>query len=477
MTSEDNSLLFGVIPSFLRKPEQVPCWYEAGETHTYTLLRKPVNLEELFKHQYRMAIWRENGTLTYLMPSEADDAPKTDGKMMALAFEEQRFTIFIAGKTHNAIAQTAAFFLELEEPTGSGSSLLMLRSCKDEEGFDFRAAQFQCLTRMFEVAPLRAVEFQFLVLSAAQSVVLASRPHPTRLELYDCIFDDGGTAFVDALQKRESSFGSLTLPWGTSLSDDNLRRLFQVDTLERLSICFLAPELALLPFSMKANSLNHSIDVSSLSGADLQSLNIVPSKLSVTMRCEGGTFPTELIISFFRRLADFSHFFELKFDFIFLHSNNMEIPDCVAQEFSRAILANCNLKVLDMCTTRNEWNSHVGTILKCLQDHKELRTLKNIFDSAFGPDFIYLRQLLSRNRNITVADEEGNTYSDDDLIDELYSLNRFYRGSANLRVQPPFERPLLVATAMVETASNDFQRSALLFADHGDALCELFQFA
>lgn len=54
------------------------------------------------------------------------------------------------------------------------------------------------------------------------------------------------------------------------------------------------------------------------------------------------------------------------------------------------------------------------------------------------------------NRNITMTNENDDIYSDDAVIDQLYSLNRFYRGSVDLVVKPLAERSLLVATALLE---------------------------
>ena len=41
---------------------------EASPTPTYKLLRTSVNLEELNEYGYRLAIWRENGNLAYVIP-------------------------------------------------------------------------------------------------------------------------------------------------------------------------------------------------------------------------------------------------------------------------------------------------------------------------------------------------------------------------------------------------------------------------
>ena len=56
-------------------------------------------------------------------------------------------------------------------------------------------------------------------------------------------------------------------------------------------------------------------------------------------------------------------------------------------------------------------------------------------------------------------------------------LNRLYRGSAGLIGKPLAERSSLVVTALMESASDDLQRSALFLSDHTDALYDLVQFA
>ena len=71
-SKDDSFLLLGLVPSYLRKPEQVARWRVRGESPTYMLLRKHKSLEELNQNEYyhQIAIWRENGTLTYLRISE-----------------------------------------------------------------------------------------------------------------------------------------------------------------------------------------------------------------------------------------------------------------------------------------------------------------------------------------------------------------------------------------------------------------------
>ena len=141
-------------------------------------------------------------------------------------------------------------------------------------------------------------------------------------------------------------------------------------------------------------------------------------------------------------------------------------------------------------------------IFKAMEEHPGLRTLvvkdcpqsyfsdehdsedndseDNVFEdeeylrlSRFN--YSLLEQLLSRNRNITVYDNAGNYFSNGPFIDSLYLLNHFYCGSATLVKESTSWRPLLVATALMENASEDFQYISLLLSNHVDVLCEFIQ--
>lgn len=385
--------------------------------------------------------------------------------------------IEIVGKNDEAIAETAAFFMGLKQ-SAEGNPLLHI--CGSGNRFDFRSAGSQCLSHMLDVAPSREVEFNNIILSAEQCTVLATRSYPTQFCFWGCTFEDGGTAFVDALESRESSFGELFFGEGAQFSDDNLKRLIQVHSIDHLFFPRLDnKELALLALSAQAVSLSYDIDSTFLSEADIQSLNIVTKKLHLRIHYESETFPTESALSFLRLLAEIGQFTELGVIFLFDGGGaGAPVPDCIAQQLITSVLANSLLDVLDLHFNDSGWGTHLGTLFEGLKDHKGLRTIKaNVGKDAFGPEFSYLRQLLSHNRYITVTTVFGQIYSDGQSIDELYSLNRFYRGSVDLAVEPPPERPSLVATALVKTASTDFQRSALLLSNHVDALCDIVSLA
>ena len=385
----------------------------------------------------------------------------------------------VTGSSDSAIAETAAFFLGLEGTARERSSFHLSVG----GSFDFCAAGSRCLAQMLEFAPSRGMYFRDILFSATQSTVLATRLQPTRLTLSSCRFEDGGTAFVDALEIRKSPLESLSIRENRLFNDDNLKRLLNTDVLEELWLPRLSDELAFLPFFAKVDSLEYDISAAALLKEDFQSVNILAKKLSITVYEETESVPAQSFVCLWRRMAAFGHFDDLKVNLRgFEFERRISVPDCVVQEVIRATLANSNLKVLNLFadTSDLDLDRHLKKLFHCSREHKSITNFEVYVhenEKAFGPDYLYLRQLLSHNRIITVTDEDGNILARRPFVYELYSFNRFYRGSAGLAVEPSSERPLLVATALVTSASYDFRRSALLLSNHIDALCELVEFA
>ena len=78
-------------------------------------------------------------------------------------------------------------------------------------------------------------------------------------------FKDEGTAFVNALASRKSSFGSLYIVFahkGAPISRTNLKRLLQLDvSFEKfhMDLLMLDKEFVFLPFSVKTKALSCEI--------------------------------------------------------------------------------------------------------------------------------------------------------------------------------------------------------------------------
>ena len=141
-------------------------------------------------------------------------------------------------------------------------------------------------------------------------------------------------------------------------------------------------------------------------------MNIVARKIYLTICNPYEPLPTDLMLSFWRRVANRGHFEELAVVFDGLDG---VVPACVVPEEIRAVLANNNLKVLrlDTCMGVTMWGPHIETLFNGSKDHKELCTLQ--IDAAvedFGPGFRYLRKLLLHHKNVTVLDSFGDIVTD-----------------------------------------------------------------
>ncbi|GAX27733.1 hypothetical protein FisN_13Hu168 [Fistulifera solaris] len=446
--TDDTSILLGVIPSDLCDHEQLAHFGHVNAP-TYQLLRNPTSLIEFDRYKHEMAIWMDNGTLVYVVPHGG----RVGRGFVILSVCGYSFSVVITGTSDHAIVDTAIFFISLHET----------------------AAHVDDSDVSIDAYATPDVEFYNLTLTAQQSDFLASGSLPIGVVFSSCEFEDGGTAYVSALEKRKSSFGSLSLNVNVPFDDDNLMRLAQVDMLETLFTECWPGDLAFLPFSAKAGFLEYDIPVSALEAGDLGSVDILTKKLCIVVsEYDGQRFPSKPVLSLLRRIADWGQFVELQLRFNF-YEKYMAIPDCVVQGIISAVIANRGLKILDLFTYDGdlEWGPHLSTLLYSLREHSGLSTLKVSAHNLNRDSFYYeVRQLLSHNRNIKVIDSSGKVFSDGSSIDELYSFNEFYRGSANLSSNPPPEsdRLSLVATALVKRASSDFRHTALLLSNHSDVL-------
>lgn len=269
-------------------------------------------------------------------------------------------------------------------------------------------------------------------------------PHPINLEFSKGIrFQDNGTAFVSALEDRQSSFGSLRVKDDMPLDDVNLKRLLKVNNIEKLELPILKDELLLLPFSAPVKSLEYTINELSALGKGIDSVNIVAKELSIRIKSVNRST---------------------------IYDNN----GCLAGAGMNLILGIRSNQTLEVLKLRGGeyWEDYIEEMLWMLGDHRTIHTL--ILEACPKHDMagFWLYDLLERNRRVQVVDTEGKRFGNDG-IRELYSLNHFYCGSADLKGEHQEIRSALVGRALVDRASNDFQRSALLLADHADILCEL----
>ena len=459
----------------------------------YKMLREPSCINDFdLEKESKISIRLDNGTLICIgsMAFAQYDERKLYFWIYDYSNEGNDSTCYtIYGKTDAVIAETAIFFWSLTHPEGC----LSIRS-RGENNFDVAALHPEQLAQILDANPKRSLSLGIGIWTAEQSVVLATRPYPLDLTLYKYFMDrdkfafqDEGTAFVDALEKRRSSFGALELIWDSGsgeipFSSDNQRRLFTLEVFETLKLRSLDKELALLPFATKVNALEYEVDSVHVQPEDFESLEIAAKHLHLRIYFSSGTSDWDaILISFFKRVGQMGQLERLE---IFPIRDDEEpgwwggFDDIasIAETLICAINGNPKLSYLDIghCDSSLDFEPHLSAIFKAMEEHKGLTTftLRYAPEEMTSPVYPALEQLLKRNRNITVFDRNEKRCSNGPRIEELYSLNKCYNGSASLVKVSASLRPSLVATALAKNASRKFQHTALLLANHTDVLCE-----
>ncbi|GAX18873.1 hypothetical protein FisN_26Hu175 [Fistulifera solaris] len=351
---------------------------------------------------------------------------------------------------------------------------------------------------LMDATPGRQYAFTAGEWSAEQSIVLATRPYSVDLTLgqssngYACFeFQDGGTAFVKALETREKIFGSLCLDvdysdedW-TPLSNKNLKRLFQIETwFEKLTLPMLDPSVALLAFSAKTKALVYELDPGYFEESDFQDLQVVSKILDIKINFDSSDDDgynnnwDKLLLAFLQRLAALGHFERLKISLYCDEKVVEEKAAAITNALMAVIQGNSNLMFLklsefELCCF--DWSPQSHILFKAMEEHQGLETFVVKDYPITDPDYLWLKGLLLRNHNIMVLNSLGKRCSDGSVINNLYSLNRLYNGSARLLKESVLVRQQLVATILFENASKDYQRTALVLSQHTDLLCDLIE--
>jgi hypothetical protein len=460
-------------------------------TH-YELRRDPSRLDEFDREKCRnIAIWRKNDTVIF--ECSKDDLSPSWRHYRRCVFFYMKDTNYqwrgaIFGETADAVAETATVFWSMKQNSDAEALLCILcmilyhSNCN----FDFTALRPEQLAQILDSNPTRTFELHTGQWTREHSAILASRPYLLKLKLGELLeFMDIGTEFVNVLAKRQSSFGSLHIDYmdpnldTTCLKPSDLSRLLKLDVFENLDVRYPHGECVILTFSAKVKVLHCSIYAEDVAPDDFKSLNIVTSDLSVKFFIGRDDDWVELLTSFFDRVAELGHFERLSIGAEYSLRNCLCPGNVnpVAQALIRAIDANPKLSYLDLSNFReldsdSDSAIHFENIVRSMGQHIEMCT---IVVNTSRVDFSWLEQQLSRNRNIEVLDSSRKRVSNGSTIDNLYVLNQFYRESKNLVNESSSERLSLTSSALLNSASNSLQRTALLLADHTDVLCECIQ--
>ncbi len=477
-------LLLGLVPTDQLQPHQKAKWRQNTTWPTYRLLRLPNNVQEFQSYKPGVAIWRDNGTLTYVSSRGKEPTLDQTKKILRLAL---CFGIMctIVGECEQAIVETADLFWNLP-CTDAGESLtsrhhvLAIAVCNNSSEFNCTMIQPQQLARALQMDPKSPMQLSGLTLNTTQSVALATRPDPVNLVLLNSIrFEDGGSAFVNALQSRTSSFGTLRLSTHKDNSGDQLcfdhavlKRLFQTKTIERLEIIGAINDHEDLIPVLFSSSIQRIQRYFSKQGYDQEVVVLLPRHVLLKLFWSN-QFPRDSIF------WDLSHLDHMNAPHLTVHiqSRTLPIPDSIFRELFRFIAAQDNLQSLDWDVELNSVERLEG-LLSVVENHKTLHNLRlHVYSLELDPDYSMLVRMLSRNRSIRFPRDLSGTGWLEQFMrapsSGIISLNRFYRGSASLGRAAQSIRPTLVGTSLIQSASGIFQRSALLLANHTDALCQL----
>lgn len=467
----------------------------------YKLTREPTHLDDFdwITHS-QLLLWRENETLLYIhngrtrsysyrhyFPNKNVQFRLHHGSRN----ERRRLQCTIYGNTDAAIVETATFFWSLKHAKKFDPRHDYALSLNRVQDFDIASAlSHEQLAFILKANPSRRFAFSTGIWNAKHSWALAT--YTSRLKLNTVLnhpaatfaFDDNGTSFVNALQARQSSIGSMCMlfrPGKIPFSRPNLIRLFQLKgVIDKLDVYGFNKKNVLLPFSAQVKVLRYIIQSKHVQPKDFDALDIWTKDLNLCISFvkKDADSWAALVISFFNRVAKLGHFERFAFSMDIRQEITFEQVTRVTEALVGAIRANPHLSVLNLSHQYRIWDgdSHLQRILEAMEDHHAgLRELIIVRYPAWeDPTYSWLERLLSRNRKITVLDKSGQKCSNGSTIDKLYSLNKFYNGSAALMKESTLSlRPQLVTTVLAESASGNFQRTALLMSDHTDMLCEL----
>ena len=356
--------------------------------------------------------------------------------------------------------------------------------------FDAAALSAEQLIRILDSNPTRKLfGVRTGTWNAEQSVIFATRSYPFDLLFASpcpsddgtLAFHDGGTAFVDSLQTRHSSFGCLHLlfyPNAMYFSRASITRIFEFENaFEALNVGYLDREIALLPLSAKVNTLTYAIYSQDVQAQDFDSVDIAANDLTLKIFIDETSEGWErLPTAFLDRVGASRHLHKLNLSVDIERAAIFAETLPVAAALVRVIHTNPQLTALHLNPSGGGhfgWTLHLHDVFEAMEDHPGLRTFAVSIDTTDPFDYSSQERLLSRNRIIAVCDCDGEKITNGSRIDNIYALNRFYHGSALLVKESTALRPQLVTATLTERVPGNVPYTALLMSNHTDVLCEL----
>ncbi len=332
----------------------------------------------------------------------------------------------------------------------------------------FNESHSKQLADLLDALPIKLVTFQHSIVNSVLCTVLATRLYAIDLSFNRSTIDSD--AFLKHLESRSSSFGFLELK-DTVLDESALRRIFNhFHLFEYLHVGLLPHDLLLNFMSSSLKMIRFTVSTEAET-IDLTETDIVANSIHINL-ASGSPFPTRFMLSFLRRVTQLGHAEMLGFTMC----NEHRVPVEVGKALVEAVVASKKLRFFSLDDYPNVSDSFIKDMFVVAESHEALRHLRiSVYPNNLDPNFLWLKRLLQRNRYIDVLDDlTDKPFEADDEVDEIRGLNRFFRGSEDLKKDPGEIRLSLVGTAFIHSAVYDFPRAGMLLIDHVDVLCEIW---
>jgi hypothetical protein len=433
------------------------------------MIRSPTCLQDVLQIMDKKTIlWGLEGSITL---ADSDFIDECCSSLRVGRVGGVRFVIY--GSSDHVVAQIASFLWSLHDRDDESDFIVINYGFRNM--FDFSVVTPQQLASLFENNPSRKTHLHRLSLNPKHASVLASQPFKIDLRLADCVFLSGDQTFMEVLERRTSPFGNLRLPGDNPFAPGTQSRLFELPTLDFLSICPAALEsknMLLSPFSSKVDKLKFCLDETDDQWRHVKSVNIVPKKCVLKVQCKCYGFPSVF-------LQATGHLSELGLIYSCVTPSKQELAD-----LATAVDTNQNLQVLEIGTVDRHWVSSWQNLMTVLARHNGLHTLKLkvSIDATRTHRFAKLCRgllwMLTENYIIDViivSPSKGVNIIWNEALHERLTLNQFLRGCKALTREVELNRLALLGSALMEYMKHDTRRTAALLADNIDAICVLLQ--
>jgi hypothetical protein len=468
MSKSNAPPLLALIPPTDLEPHQIATTKEGVPLPTHTFLRPLRTIDELMLYENGAIVWMEEYETLVVIYRRFNTFAPLDIKylkffQMYLQFGDGAVGFQIYGSAYGII-DTALHFARFEVSEKREMTSIIIHY---NERLSFNAFHAMNLGLLLDALSTKSITLNSVNINRVLARVLATRAYPIDLTVLISSMDF--EAFTDHLQGRTSSFGSLSLT--SSVEDHDILRLSNhLHLFESINVTDPPSEFVLKLLYAPLRKLYFTVGPRT-SETDCSTANIIPKDINILLDDSVDEFPTQFMSSFLYRVAQCGHLEQLRLKF----PKNLSFPADVGRVLLDAVAANQNLRHLDLLFPGREFDLYAKDLLASLSNHRELRTFEIAgYPDQLDPEWLWVKQLLKRNRLIEEIFIYHGSKRLRDEIDAIHALNRFFHGSERLKKESTIPRPCFVKAALIRNAADDFQRAGMLLADHVDVVCELF---